>query len=371
MSLGHSANIVKDGLVFAYDIGSQQSWKGKPTTNIIADAGLDCALERSGTSYPFVSRNITSQVQAAWSSSNPTFSMSFEGYRDAVAGGRGGGNDGYPVMYIYFTDWSWATTINRSSYNWSYTGKTFNMPDPTGKTIYFACYHMNSGNRGRSYGRNFQITHDTFVPPFVNGTRSNTESIIDWAGDSIITNNSLIYNSDNTFSFDGTTQDNYCTITPSAALSAIRGTSNITVESWVYYTSYSGGSESYSVVTVWGNPWAWLVENPSNRLRFRIHAGGSDVSVSDSATHPLNTWLHVVGTYDGSNMKIYVNGKLKATRAQTGTLGSPGGTPKIGTFQGSNYCMSGKIDSVKIYNRTLDAQEVKQNFNALRSRYSI
>ena len=106
-------------------------------------------------------------------------------------------------------------------------------------------------------------------------------------------------------------------------------------------------------------------------MRFRITAGGSDVNIVDPDVHPLNTWLHVVGTYDGSSKKIYVNGVLKNSSAQTGALGSPGGTPKIGTYQGTNYNMSGNIDSVKIYNKALTASEIKQNFNALRGRFGI
>ena len=169
--------------------------------------------------------------------------------------------------------------------------------------------------------------------------------------------------------FDGT--NDYVDCGNTASLSAIGGTTTITVSGWAYYTAYGGGGQPYSVITVKGNPWTWLLENPSNTFRFRITAGGADVAVPDTSTHLLNTWYNVVGTYDGSNMKIYVNGVLKNTQAQTGTLATNSETAKIGTFQGTNYNLTGRISNVSVYNRALTAAEVSQNFNALRSRFSI
>jgi hypothetical protein len=157
----------------------------------------------------------------------------------------------------------------------------------------------------------------------------------------------------------------------SSSLSDIGGSSNVTASAWVYYTAYGGGGNSYSVITVKGFPWTWLMENPSNIFQFRISAGGSDVQVADTSTHLLNTWYNVVGTYDGSNMRIYVNGALKNTRAQTGTLGSNSITAKVGTYQGTNYNLNGRIANVSIYNRALSASEIKNNFEATRDRYGI
>jgi hypothetical protein len=169
--------------------------------------------------------------------------------------------------------------------------------------------------------------------------------------------------------FDGV--NDYIDCGNTSSLSAIGGTSNITVSAWVYYTAYGGGGQSYSVITVKGNPWTWLMENPSNTFRFRITAGGSDVNINDTSTHALNIWYNVVGTYDGANMRIYVNGVLKNTRVQTGTLATNTVTAKIGTFQGTSYNVTGRIANVSVYNRTLSAAEVAQNFEALRGRFGI
>lgn len=184
-----------------------------------------------------------------------------------------------------------------------------------------------------------------------------------------ILNSAALYNSAGYMNFDGV--DDYVDCGNPTSFSSIGGTNNITVSSWVYYTAYGGGGQTYSVITVKGNPWTWLMENPSNTFRFRITAGGSDVSVADTSTHALNTWYNVVGTYDGANMRIYVNGVLKNTIAQTGTLGVNSVSAKIGTYTGTTYNLTGRIANVSVYNRTLTASEIQQNFNAARGRFGI
>ena len=115
----------EENLVFGYDTGdAANSYKGEPTENILALGGSDTEIERSGTSYPYYSINIDSYIQSRWSSSNNILTLSYEGKRDYVAGGTGGGNDGYPVYYIYFTDWSWAATLGTGAYDWQYVKKS-------------------------------------------------------------------------------------------------------------------------------------------------------------------------------------------------------------------------------------------------------
>ena len=211
----------------------------------------------------------------------------------------------------------------------------------------------------------------TVLPPYAQGQAFTTTSDFSGQGNFGTAVNGPTYSTDNngSFVFDGVNDHIDCGNTSS--FNAIGGTNNITVSSWVFYTAFGGGGQPYSVITVKGNPWTWLMENPSNTIRFRITAGGSDVNVSDTVPHLLNTWYNVVGTYDGANMHIYVNGVLKNTRVQTGTIATNSITAKIGTFQGTNYNLTGRISNVSIFNRTLTANEIQQNFEALRGRYGI
>ena len=188
-------------------------------------------------------------------------------------------------------------------------------------------------------------------------------------GKNTLTISSLTYSSDNNNSFSFNGSSNTIDGGNSTVLSNISGTLNVTVEVWVNLSGY--GSSSYGVITHKGYPWTWLMENPGNTMRIRFYLSNSgDVACSDSATHALNTWYHFVGTYDGTNMKFYRNGQLRNTVAGSGTLGGASANHVIGSYSGA-YFSQGQIPIVKIYNRTLSATEIEQNFNALRTRYGI
>jgi hypothetical protein len=227
------------------------------------------------------------------------------------------------------------------------------------------------GDSGFILYRNPQVEFDApglAASPFVAGTRSNTQAIRDLTNNNILTATSLTYASDGTFSFNGSS--NFLTCGNNPAIAAISGTTEVSVESWVNLSGYCSTS-GYGVITHKGNPWAWLMENPSNRMRIRFGLSVSgDVSCADSATHALNTWYQFVGTYDGTNMRFYRNGVLTNTVAASGTLGGSGLNMVVGNFSGA-YFSQGQIPIVKIYNRTLTNVEVQQNFNALRGKFGI
>jgi hypothetical protein len=73
------------------------------------------------------------------------------------------------------------------------------------------------------------------------------------------------------------------------------------------------------------------------------------------------TWYHLVGTYDGANVRIYVDGIEEASTALTGNITyNPFGDQRV--YIGSSNTVSsfrkGLIDDVRIYNRALSAGDV-------------
>jgi hypothetical protein len=93
---------------------------------------------------------------------------------------------------------------------------------------------------------------------------------------------------------------------------------------------------------------------------------GGWLEVSPS-TYPLNTWINLASSYDGSNFKSYVNGVLFTTTAKTGTVIKN----NMNLYISYIIPLSGSIGSMSVYNRGLSDAEVLQNFNALRGRYGI
>ncbi len=108
-------------------------------------------------------------------------------------------------------------------------------------------------------------------------------------------------------------------------------------------------------------------QGASRKFRFVImQEDGTYVDAVANDIHQYNTWYHVVGVADGSNVKLYVNGVLQTDApAYDGTIASPNENFNIGR-QPSNplYYWSGKIDEVAVFNTGLTAYEVLSIYNA-------
>jgi LruC domain-containing protein len=68
-------------------------------------------------------------------------------------------------------------------------------------------------------------------------------------------------------------------------------------------------------------------------------------------------WHHLVTTYNGSKMKVYLDGKLMDTENTNGNINNSGSDIHIGTQSDLNF-FDGTIDEVSIYNRALSESEV-------------
>ena len=86
-------------------------------------------------------------------------------------------------------------------------------------------------------------------------------------------------------------------------------------------------------------------------------ASGSEV-ISDTPI-PLNTWTFLVGTYDGVETRLYVNGVLVDSKPFTAPINTSTDELSIGaTQEGSNFFFQGAIDEVSLWSRALSATEV-------------
>lgn len=126
--------------------------------------------------------------------------------------------------------------------------------------------------------------------------------------------------------------------------------------------------------------WKNLICGPTSDVIFTVNSnllnfgtqGSSPIPHSNFSTTAVNTgaWFYGAATYDGSNVRIYVNGILESTTARTGTI-SPGAL-NIGSNSGSSSeYFVGDISFVRMYNRVLSTTEIYQNFQAARGRFGI
>jgi hypothetical protein len=123
-----------------------------------------------------------------------------------------------------------------------------------------------------------------------------------------------------------------------------------------------------------GTGWIFCVNRNGNGSLSYNHAGaGGAEDFNFAANVPINTWINAAVTYDvaSATVTIYMNGNLLGT-ASSFTPIVPATTPVsyVG-WEINSLKFQGKIAATKIYNRALTADEVQQNFNALRRRYNI
>jgi hypothetical protein len=135
----------------------------------------------------------------------------------------------------------------------------------------------------------------------------------------------------------------------------------ITVSCWAKVKQYTTSTVGFLVAKsakawpTWSSPYftiALRFEQTSNLLSFYVWSSGAfHFAQSTRIVVPLYTWCHVGGTFDGSNIKIYVNGELVATTAYVGAIDYDSGGPWfIGSDPTNVDEFLGQIHDVRIAN---------------------
>jgi len=153
------------------------------------------------------------------------------------------------------------------------------------------------------------------------------------------------------YDFDGATDD----MKTSGSLGI---SSAITVSLWVYQDANTGTTNMIAVEDDGSNSnWQLAITN-TNSLYFRIYDGAS----LPTAAHIQNIkggWHHIVGTYDGSNVKLYLDNSLKTTTAHTGSINTNSEPLTIGNRgDGGTRAFDGRIDEISIWSRALNSTEI-------------
>jgi hypothetical protein len=102
------------------------------------------------------------------------------------------------------------------------------------------------------------------------------------------------------------------------------------------------------------------------RLALYRYRNNTTVSAYSSISVPLGATAHVVGTYDGLNSRVYVNGVLGGTGAtDTASIVSGTSTIYLGNDSASARPLLGLLDEVAVYARALSASEIATHYSAV------
>jgi hypothetical protein len=145
----------------------------------------------------------------------------------------------------------------------------------------------------------------------------------------------------------------------------------ITIETWVNPTTLGHGrsilqKRSSSNIGGYffestGQPFA-----ADNGLQFGLMIGGVyKVLATPANVLTTGVWQHVAATYDGATMKIYVNGIMQASMAQTGVVDAVPDPVVIGRNEvDHSLAWQGGMDEISLYNRALSQDEITSIVNA-------
>jgi hypothetical protein len=148
----------------------------------------------------------------------------------------------------------------------------------------------------------------------------------------------------------------------------------LSVEAWVRIDAKKSGQGAHWLVTDSLNDgvsdgFALSVDN-SNRPRLFVGRSSTvRATATSSQALAVGTVYHVVGTYDGSTVRVYVNGVERASAAYTGGVAYVAGRDlrlgrQFATTNVSARYLNGRLDEVALYNQALSAATVLSHYNS-------
>jgi hypothetical protein len=149
-------------------------------------------------------------------------------------------------------------------------------------------------------------------------------------------------------------------------------TDAMTVGAWVNLRAFSG-SIPEAIISKIGGPnlnqasYVFAVDQTTHQPYFAIvTTDGVTGTVRSSIAITANQWTHIAGTYDGSTIKIYVNGQLEGTTPWNQPI-FQGNNPLVIGCGLQNYSVptaffNGLIDEVGLYNRALSDSEIQETY---------
>ncbi len=108
------------------------------------------------------------------------------------------------------------------------------------------------------------------------------------------------------------------------------------------------------------------IGNVSGEWVFRAHVGvPTGYHFCNGATAlQKTTWYHVAMTYDGSVLKLFVNGRLDGSLAVSGPIVVTGHPLLVGGHASGPWNFNGLVDELRLYNRALSSREILARYKA-------
>ena len=175
----------------------------------------------------------------------------------------------------------------------------------------------------------------------------------------LITLLSCSLSAQNALNFDGVNDRVSCGNGSSVQLS---GTA-ITLEAWIYPTGWQTNVWQGNIINKESNSpdYGYMLRcGAGGKLNFNMGNGSWKELTSTNSVLTLNTWQHVAATYDGSKIRLYVNGIPVDSLATSVSFSSASQNLTVGNWSdaSSNRTFIGSIDEARIWNVARTKSEI-------------
>ncbi|HLC42882.1 MAG TPA: LamG-like jellyroll fold domain-containing protein [Methylomirabilota bacterium] len=155
-------------------------------------------------------------------------------------------------------------------------------------------------------------------------------------------------------SFNGT--NNLVTVNDANLLDLSNG---MTLEAWVRPTTLSGWRTVILKERPSGLAYALYANTSANRPNSELETSNNSYEARGTAKLSLNMWAHLVATFDGATLRLFVNGAQVRSLAANGSITASSGPLRIGGNAVWGEYFAGQIDEIRIYNRALSQAEIQ------------
>ena len=160
----------------------------------------------------------------------------------------------------------------------------------------------------------------------------------------------------------------YINVPDSASIDSI--TTEVTVAAWMFLTapvmanSYATAI-SRQIGIGYDQHYHLSVNDQQQAILFIATLTAGQQVIGGPPSFPLQTWVHLAGTYDGREMRLYVNGVEVNSEAVTGPFASETNPVTLsgngnGVARTVSEFVPGELDEVMLYRRALGADEIAQ-----------
>ena len=136
--------------------------------------------------------------------------------------------------------------------------------------------------------------------------------------------------------------------------------SRLTLAAWLYVDTNTGNDAYLGKTTSasWNDGFGMDTYSSTGKLNFWVN-GYNTGNARDANTIQLEKWFHVVGTYNGAAVKIYIDGVEAGSRAYSTAISNSSQVLTLGQMTSSPFNFDGKMDDVRMYDRALIANEIR------------